>query len=66
MQREVVARLHEDMSSSTERLQAEVAEWQGRYGVLQADLQAQQQQTLHLEQELKARPTPQQVSALTC
>ncbi|KAL3136045.1 hypothetical protein ABBQ32_007079 [Trebouxia sp. C0010 RCD-2024] len=63
-QREVVARLHEDMSSSTERLQAEVAEWQGRYGVLQADLQAQQQQTLHLEQELKARPTPQQVEEL--
>ncbi|KAL3131491.1 hypothetical protein ABBQ38_007797 [Trebouxia sp. C0009 RCD-2024] len=63
-QREVVARLHADMSSSTEQLQAEVAEWQGRYEVWQADLQAQQQQTLQLEQELKARPTAQQVEEL--
>ena len=57
MQREVVARLHEDMSSSTEQLQNEVMEWQGRCEVLQADLEAQQKQTMQLEQELKARPT---------
>ncbi|KAL3136052.1 hypothetical protein ABBQ32_007082 [Trebouxia sp. C0010 RCD-2024] len=58
-QREAVARLHEDMSNSTDLLQAEVAEWQGRCEVVPADLQlhTQHKQILQLELELKARAT---------
>ena len=66
VQREVVARLHEDLSSSTERLQAELAEWQGRCESLEAELQAEHKQGMQLEQALKARPTSQQVYAIDC
>ena len=63
VQKEVVARLHEDLSSSTERLQAELAAWQGRCEDLEAELQAEQKQSMQLEQDLKARPTSQKVGA---
>ena len=57
-----MAHLHEELSSSTERLQAELAEWQGRCEALEEQLQAQQAQSSQLEQDLKTRPTPQQVT----
>lgn len=66
VQREFVARLHEDLSSSTERLQAELAKWQGCCEDLEAELQAERMQSMQLEQDLKARPTSQQVSAKAC
>ena len=66
MQRDVVARLHEDLSSSTERLQAELAKWQGCCEDLEAELQAQQKQSMQLEHDLEARPTSQQVSLNGC
>lgn len=56
-----MAHLHEELSSSTERLQAELAEWQGRCEALEGQLQAQQAHGSQLEQDLKVRPTPQQV-----
>jgi hypothetical protein len=57
-----VAHLHEELSSSTERLQAELAEWQGRCEDLEGQLQAHQAHSSQLEQDLKTRPTPQQVT----
>jgi len=57
-----VAHLHEELSSSTERLQAELAEWQGRCEDLEGQLQALQAHGSQLEQDLKTRPTPQQVT----
>lgn len=62
LQRGIVAHLHEELSSSTERLQAELAEWQGRCEVLEGQVQAQQAHTSELEQDLRARPSAQQVS----
>ena len=62
LQRGIVAHLHEELSSSTERLQAELAEWQGRCEVLEGQVQAQQAHISELEQDLKARPSAQQVS----
>ncbi len=56
-----MAHLHEELSSSTERLQAELAEWHGRCEDLEGQLQAQQTHSSQLEQDLKTRPTPQQV-----
>ena len=56
-----MADLHEELSSTTQQLQADLAEWQGRCEGLQAELQAQQGHTAQLEQDLKARPTSQQV-----
>jgi len=61
LQRGIVAHLHEELSSSTERLQAELAEWQGRCEALEGQLQAQQAHSSQLEQDLKTRPTLQQV-----
>lgn len=66
VQREVVARLHEDLSSSTEQLQAELAAWQGRCEHLEAELHTEQKQSMQLEQDLKARPTSKQVNAKCC
>ncbi len=57
-----MAHLHEELSSSTERLQAELAEWQGRCEDLEGQLQAHQAHSSQLEQDLKTRPTPQQVT----
>ena len=59
-----MAHLHEELSSSTERLQAELAEWQGRCEALEGHLQAQQAHSSQLEQDLKTRPTPQQVTTI--
>ena len=61
-----MARLHEDLSSSTERLQAELAAWQGRCEGMEAELQANRQHSMQLEQDLKARPTFQQVGGCSC
>ena len=62
MQRGVVAQLHAELGSTTERLQADLAEWQGRCEALEGQLQEQQQHAVKLEQDLKNRPSPQQVS----
>ncbi|KAL0022630.1 hypothetical protein WJX77_011900 [Trebouxia sp. C0004] len=63
-QRGIVAHLHEELSSSTERLQAEVAEWRDRCEAREGQLQAQQAHGSQLEQDLRTRPTPQQVDEL--
>lgn len=63
-QRGVVAHLHQELSSSMERLQGELAEWQGRCEDLEGQLQLQQAYSAGLEQDLKARPTAQQVDEL--
>lgn len=47
-----------------ERLQGELAEWQGRCEDLEGQLQLQQAYSAGLEQDLKARPTAQQVSSI--
>ena len=62
LQRGVVAQLHEELSSITERLQADLAEWQGRCEDLEGQLHTQPGHSLQLEQDLKARPTTQQAT----
>ena len=57
-----MAQLHEELSSTTERLQADLADWQGRCEDLEGQLHAQQAQSLQLEQDLKARPSTQQAN----
>lgn len=62
LQRGIVAQMHEELSSATETLQADAAHWQGQWEEAEGQLQAQQGLALQLEQELKARPTTQQVT----
>ena len=56
MQRGVVAQLHEELGSTTERLQDDLAEWQGRCEDLEGQLQEQQQHSLKLEQKQAVCP----------
>lgn len=58
-----MAHLHQELSSATEDLEAKVAEWQGRCDTLEGQLQSQQSHEAELEQDLKARPTAQQVNS---
>ena len=63
VQRDIVASLHEQLASDTEQLQQEAQEWQSQCTSMEKELVEAQAKASAMQQELKTRPTNQQVHA---
>ena len=63
MQRDIVANLHEELSSTIESMQHDVESWQSQCSTLERQLAAAQAEVSTSQQEIKSRPTVQQVSS---
>lgn len=62
MQRDVVATLHQQLAHTSDQLQQEVQEWQDQCAALEKDLSDVRAEAHDAQQELKTRPTGQQVT----
>ena len=63
VQRDIVAKLHEELSSTIESMQQDVQRWQDQCSTFERQLAAAQAEVSTSQQELKSRPTVQQVSS---
>ena len=63
VQRDIVASLHQQLASDTEHLQQEAQEWQSQCTSMEKELNEAQAKASAIQQELKTRPTNQQVHA---
>lgn len=61
VQRDVVASLHQQLATTTQQLQQEAQDWQDQCTTLEKELDDVRAEAGSMQQELKARPTTQQV-----